>query len=318
MNQEVLEKNNNTIELSYQEVPLYKRFFAGLIDLFSTILLTIILVLLSLLVYQETSFYKTSINNIENVCLESKLFVKQNSDLIAISSYYSLDNKDLTNEVKKKELSERANYFYIELNSYSEKENEGRDILNSFIEEYGLDYFVFDKENNIYIEKEDVLDGDFIKFYTYLIDNNALAYLTQSSIYLKESINIFIVQLLIVLISFIVSILVFYLLFPLIFKRGNKSLGKLIFRFGSLNEKGLCLTKKDFFIKFLWFFLIEVILSIFTIGIPFIFSVGMMFISKNKQNFNEYMSKTYSLMNESNKFYLDYEEYYFEKKKNSN
>ena len=58
-------------------------------------------------------------------------------------------------------------------------------------------------------------------------------------------------------------------------------------------------------------FFIENLLSLVTFFIPLIVSFGMMVLSKTHQNFNEYITNTYSLSFENKKFYKDYNEYLY-------
>lgn len=310
-------KNSNLIELEYDSAPLYKRFFAGLIDIFLTVFLTFILTLSSIFIYTNTSLYKTSLISINEIINESNLYIRNNNEYVLVSDFYE-NNKTFSDLEKKEDLEKRVNHFYISLNCYSDKENFGINLLNDLKIKYGSNCFYLDESTSLIKEKEDVLDKEFASFYIYIINENAIGYLLQNDLYRKETNNIFMIQLILLLISLFFSVLLFYFLIPLFIRRGNKTIGKLIFRFGTLNVYGFSLSIKELILKFLWFFFFEFLLSLLTFFVPLIVSVGMMIFSSSHQNFNEYMSKTYSLSNENKKFYLNYEEYFFDKKKKEN
>ncbi len=309
------EKKENVIEIEYDYVPLYKRFFSAIIDIFITIFLALILTLSSLFIYTNTSIYKESISSINTVIEDSSLYIKSNEEYILISDYYE-NNKTISNNEKRKDLEKRVNYFYINLNCYSGISSFGNNLLNELKLEYGNNLFYKDEISNEIKEKVDALDKDFVEFYIYIINENAIGYLLQNDIYKNETNKIFIFQIILLVSSIIISVLIFYLFIPLIIKRGNKTIGKLIFRFGNLKVNGFSLSKKDFLIKFLYFFFLEFLLSLFTFFIPLLISIGMMIFSISHQNLNEYLSQSYSLSNENKKFYLNYEEYLYSKKKN--
>ena len=309
------EKKENLIEIEYDYVPLYKRFFSAIIDIFITIFLALILTLSSLFIYTNSSIYKESISSINTVIEDSSLYIKSNEEYILISDYYE-NNKTISNNEKRKDLDKRVNYFYINLNCYSDISFFGNNLLNELKLEYGNNLFYKDEISNEIKEKVDALDKDFVEFYIYIINENAIGYLLQNDIYKNETNKIFIFQIILLVSSIIISVLIFYLFIPLIIKRGNKTIGKLIFRFGNLKVNGFSLSKKDFLIKFLYFFFLEFLLSLFTFFIPLLISIGMMMFSISHQNLNEYLSQSYSLSNENKKFYLNYEEYLYSKKKN--
>ena len=309
------EKKENVIEIEYDYVPLYKRFFSAIIDIFITIFLALILTLSSLFIYTNISIYKESISSINMVIEDSSLYIKSNEEYILISDYYE-NNKTISNNEKRKDLEKRVNYFYINLNCYSDISSFGNNLLNELKLEYGNNLFYKDEISNEIKEKVDALDKDFVEFYIYIINENAIGYLLQNDIYKNETNKIFIFQIILLVSSIIISVLIFYLFIPLIIKRGNKTIGKLIFRFGNLKVNGFSLSKKDFLIKFLYFFFLEFLLSLFTFFIPLLISIGMMMFSISHQNLNEYLSQSYSLSNENKKFYLNYEEYLYSKKKN--
>ena len=90
-------------------------------------------------------------------------------------------------------------------------------------------------------------------------------------------------------VAFALSAILTYLVPPLIFRRGRKTIGKLIYRVGLVDSQCLSPSLPRFLARFGIFFVLELALSFVTFGIPFIISFTMMAFSKRKQGFPDYM-----------------------------
>ena len=106
-------------------------------------------------------------------------------------------------------------------------------------------------------------------------------------------------------VSYILSGLVTYLLPMLIFKRGGKTFGKLAFRIGLINNELFSPSTGKIIVRFLIFFFGEMVLSLFTFGIPFIVSFSMMAFSKRKQGFPDYMLGLIEVDTSKNNIYFN-------------
>ena len=80
-----------------------------------------------------------------------------------------------------------------------------------------------------------------------------------------------------------------YYLPGIIFRRGHPTFGKKIMGMGDVDSKILSPKFGRFTAKYAIFFFGEIILSLFTFGIPLIISFSMMAFSKKKQGFPNYM-----------------------------
>ena len=99
-----------------------------------------------------------------------------------------------------------------------------------------------------------------------------------------------------------------YFVPPLFLKRGRKTLGKLIYHIGLIDDRVLSPTFPRFLARFSIFFFAELILSLFTLGIPYIISFSLMAFSKNRQGFPDYMLHLYEIDTSKSNIYMDYVE----------
>ena len=99
-----------------------------------------------------------------------------------------------------------------------------------------------------------------------------------------------------------------YLVPPLIFKRGRKTIGKLIYKIGLVDSKCLNVSTGRFLIRYCIFFLAEIVLSVFSFCVPLLISFSMMCFSKNKQGFPDYMLGINEVETGDNKIYYSMDE----------
>ena len=85
------------------------------------------------------------------------------------------------------------------------------------------------------------------------------------------------------------SVFIIYLLPAIIFRRGRSTFGKKLMQIGLVNSKMFSPTFLQYFARWAIFFFGEVVLSLFTFGVPFIISFSMMAFSKKRQGFPDYM-----------------------------
>ena len=95
---------------------------------------------------------------------------------------------------------------------------------------------------------------------------------------------------------------------PLFFKRGRKTLGKALYHIGLVDDRVLSPTFWRFSARFLIFLFAELLLSLFTLGIPYIISFSLMAFSKKRQGFPDYMLHLYEIDTSKANIYMDYVE----------
>ena len=89
--------------------------------------------------------------------------------------------------------------------------------------------------------------------------------------------------------AYFVAALLVYFIPPLFFRRGRMTLGKALYRIGLVDKNILSPTFVKHLLRFVIFFFAELVLSIFTFGIPYVISFTLMLCSKKKQGFPDYM-----------------------------
>ena len=106
-------------------------------------------------------------------------------------------------------------------------------------------------------------------------------------------------------VSYILSGLITYLLPMLVFRRGGKTFGKLAFRIGLIGNDLFSPSTGKIIARFSIFFFGEMVLSLFSFGIPFIVSFSMMAFSKRKQGFPDYMLGLVEIDTSKNNIYFN-------------
>lgn len=106
-------------------------------------------------------------------------------------------------------------------------------------------------------------------------------------------------------ISYFTAGLITYFIPPLIFRRGGKTFGKLAFRIGLINNDLFSPSVGKIIARFSIFFFGEMVVSLFTFGLPFIISFSMMAFSKRKQGFPDYMLGLIEIDTSKNNIYFN-------------
>ena len=89
--------------------------------------------------------------------------------------------------------------------------------------------------------------------------------------------------------AYCLSGILIYLLPTFIFRRGRKTFGKAIYHIGVVDSRVLNCSLPRSLAKFSIFYFGELILSLFSFGLPFLVSFSIMVFSKKKQGFPDYM-----------------------------
>lgn len=109
-------------------------------------------------------------------------------------------------------------------------------------------------------------------------------------------------------VSITLAIIVCYLIIPLIFFRGKQTLGRLLFHTGLVNKNVMMVSWKLYLVRFLIFFFLEIVVSVFTAGVPLFISLTMMAFSKKRQTFHDYMLGIEEVDVENSKIFKNKEE----------
>lgn len=215
---------------------------------------------------------------------ESHLYQRVNDGTMKIT-------ETLTEEEKKKDMNayfekidDSITFFYTE---FTDIEGASIEDYEKSKEESGL----FTKNNDTWEIKGNSTFDELNTFYENQYDI-ALNYFSHDDECLTLARKITIVSIVEVFISVTLSTMIFFLMFPLIFKE-RQTLGKKLMGLAVVSRKdGIVAKRTQYLVRFLAFYVIEILLTIFTFGIPLIVSVSMLFFSKERITLHDYLSAT--------------------------
>lgn len=311
----MIENKDNKTYITYQYARFFKRVMANLIDIILFLFCFGILFVSTRAIVNSTEYGKNVNEELYNIRLESGLYervVSQDNRLLDIVSYInefygsaSQKKSNAIGSIKKflsysekvcdKKTSDEIyesylNYFYDdELVYFDEKTNTSTPY---FLKEVDDDGFVIENEE---------CPANYLEYYENayapFIDNVLQGYLI-TAIPNYYELNKFSGDMLFYVeipVSYLLSGILIYFVPTLIFKRGRKTFGKAIYRIGLVDKNFLNPSFGRSFARFCIFYFAELILSLFTFGIPYIISFSLMAFSKKRQGFCDYMLGLYEV-----------------------
>lgn len=298
-------------EVTFEKAKYGARLTAIAIDLVIMIILTLSGMIISQKIVKSTPYFQQAGETMNDVERKSHLYYEdQNHELTLISKYYIPTNDTEVIDVNQK-IDNALNSFYKESMFFDQSDkNSGIYLYNK--ERIDSGYFIYqDSDNQIVVPKSSVSQNDLYAFYTNAMGTTALTYMMNYPGYVEavKIINLTFIFI-VFLIPLVLSVIICQYLFPLIFKRGRKTLGKLIMKIGVVDESGLSPSLGRFTIRFVFILFIEVILSLISFLIPLIVSFTMMLISKKNQAFHDYMTRCYVVSTSQQRIFLSKQEYF--------
>ena len=328
-------ENKETFVVNYTRPRLLHRVLANLIDIFVMAVLFIGLFIGARAIVQNTSDYKKMMSEMKTIQLDSGLYVKNPGNSVSgdtIDIIYYLDTykavygrefdaktTDEQEPVGKNGYAARAIDQFITY-CHNNCSNDRYQELVNYYEEARLeptlnDIHYFEKEEGVIkvtalADNANNLPAYYNNVYKKFIEKKCMPFLTANvPNYHKIVVNDYKLLLILELpVAFLLAGILTYFVPPLFFRRGRKTLGKALYHIGLIDERLLSPTFGKFLLRFLIFYFLELILSLFTIGIPYIISFSMMVFSKNKQSFPDYMMKLYVVDTSKANIYMDYVE----------
>lgn len=285
---------NKTYKLTYN-IPSFSKIIASYVfDIFSLILISVILLSISLFSMQETPSYKDNLDRRNSLLVESKLYVKKDS-IIQLSSYLE-DDSSLTYNEKSEIYNENMLYFFTSFIN-DEINNTGLTTYNSFKKEgkYQNNFLFNDELERNYTSKD--YDVVYYNFYKDLY-SKSLGYLVYDSTYIQTRNYMRMVYIVTFLVTISFSYFIVYLFIPLIFNLGKKTLGMKFTRLSLLGVNGFSLSISRFLLRFLLSYFLMFLGSIFGLLIPCIISITMSIYSKRRQSLLDYICNTYLIDSE--------------------
>lgn len=317
---EVEQNTYGNIEVKYTRPKTIHRFLANFIDIFFFAVVFIGMFILSRYAIGETPHHKAIFNSVNKMRIESGMYYKKdNGEIVDVITYINT-NDIMTNEAKVKFCENRISDFFtfesthVNADKYSKISNDyDEHRLNATFKENDVVYnlFVLDSSEEI-VKNAELYEGGYKylyrNFYAREIDRYFQGYLATTPAY-YDAIKILTNYLVWVEvpIAIVVSVILVYYVPTLFFRRGRKTLGKALYRIGTVDSRFLSPTFGRNLAK--WsLFLLEVILGIASIGVIFLISLSMMVFSKNRQGFTDYMLGLQEVDVSKNKIYFTYEE----------
>ena len=326
-------ERNEVVSVNYTQPRFWHRVMANFVDFF----LFIILMLASFIgvrsIVLNIPSYKATEQRISQIQLDSNLYKKdpndanKNVDIVYFidrytDNIYGSDFEGATGNGKIGKIVQAINGF-IEYCSnpsvtsperYQELVNYYDNMRLETVTSDGIHYFV--KDGNQIVPNETLSSIAekrslyYKNVYVPVIEKRCLPFLTSNVKEYRECYRTefnFLVFLELP-VSLVFAAILVYFVPPLFFRRGRMTLGKALYRIGLVDDRILSPTFWRFSARFLIFLFAELILSLFTLGIPYIISFSLMAFSKKKQGFPDYMLHLYEIDTSKANIYMDYVE----------
>ncbi len=324
-----------SVNISYSQPKLGHRVLANFIDIFIFGVLLISIFMGSRAIIQATPYYKGVMNRTRELQLESGLYVNvsdstfsgQMYDIVDyIDKHVQLAGSDLdgtgSSEIESKNgLSSKAINTFMAFSEEKTSEERYEELvtyyaeakLNTIVDDVHL--YIKDSDGNI-VPNPTYADNATKRILYYdnvfkpFIKNKCLPFLiTNIPEYRKlAKVDYNFLLFLEIPVSYTLAAILTYFVPPLFFRRGRMTLGKALYHVGLIDSRVLSPTFGRFTARFAIFFFGELVLSLFSFGIPYIISFSMMVFSKNKQGFPDYMLKLYEVDTSKANIYMDYVE----------
>ena len=312
-----VEEKKEVEEIEYYRPTFWKRIFSILFDLLICFFISFSIFNLSKYIANNYTSLKDDALKLDEIRLESSLFVKDLDRVTDIVTYYN-NSTDISYGAQELDLSARVDRFFTFL-----LDNAGQSAYEEALKYYND--FRLDP-NRLYEDKSYFVlqDGEVVKntsaqipskayvqnIYNPFIDEYGQGLLvTRIPEYTILQKNLSIALIFIEIpISVGLGVTVVYYICPLILRRGRCTLGRLLFKIGLVDKNVLNVNWKVFTLRFLIFFFLEVVLSVFTLCIPFFISLSMMAFTKKKQTFHDYLLGIEEVDTTNSKIYYSLQE----------
>lgn len=316
---EKVEIIENTVE--YSQPKFWHTVMARFVDIFLFFMISAIIFSIANSIVVKTKWHRDIETTCDQIRLDSTLYYKNVDDEIEFITDYIDDNVNYptyTGKVENflKPVIETSFPNYLATNCGEEAKNKYLDSYSDFRKSIknssGVNYFVASGDS--YVENPDIYVSEnmkdyYSKVYTYFLEKYALGYLISSNeTYYELTRELSIVFICVeVPLCLLTGFILVYFVPPLFFKRGRKTLGHALYKISLMDSRLLSPTFGRFLAR-TGIILCEIILSIFTFGIPLILSFSLNVFSKMHQGFADYMLKLVKIDSSKNKVYMTYDE----------
>ena len=331
------EKKEEQMRVEYSRPKFWHRCMANFVDFFIFAIMFILLFIGTRAIVQNTDSYKKVQAQIDQIQLDSGLYREAVADSTTtnnIDIVYYIDNYKKNTPAGEEfdiEVTETPQFvngicvkaIKIFINYCQEHCSVARyeDLLDYYDEARlkptldGVHYFIVDENSKIVPNPTITADKTKLKLYYQKVykpffEKRCIPFLNANVPGYHELVRVD-YKLLIYLelpVSYVLAGILVYFVPALFFRRGRKTLGKALYHIGLIDQRLLSPTVPRFLVRFLIFLFGELILSMFSFGIPYIISFSMMAFSKKKQGFPDYMVRCLEVDTSKANIYLDYVE----------
>lgn len=310
---EELEKQE-IVTIEYTHPKFWHRVMANLLDILIFALSTVLMFICVRAIVINTNGYKKQANYIDETRLNSGLYVKDDKRIITLVSYLD-ENKNFAPSVKNLKSQEAIKTFINYLDG--EFGHEQAEIVQKDYDVFRLDEKLTFNGVSYFIKVDDTIKYNpdcqamakdyYSNVYYIFLQDHCLSYLLSINIQYAHATRALSNYLLFLElpIAYVLGAILTYLVPPLFFKRGRQTFGKAIYRIGLVDARLFSPSFPRFLARFSIFLFAELILSLFTFGLPFILSFSLMAFSSRRQGFPDYMLSLTEIDTSKNRIFLD-------------
>lgn len=314
-------KDNNVLEVEYYRPKFWKRMSAGFFDAVIFVLLMLIFIVCIQSIEHKTSKYIENNATLNDYYLSSGLYLDNGDDLPeSIVDYYQ-DTTDVSDGAKVIFYRNAIETFFEFIADYADEDTYAEILatydtarLDEELTYNGYAYFVIDEDSGEIVKNPDytIPSAEYVdNFYEPYISSTLRGYLVTviPDVLELEKYFAYLILFLDIPVSLTLAYAIVYLVIPLCLGRGKKTLGRLIFHLGLVDQRVLSVTWKRYLVRWLIMFFVEIVLSVMTLCVPLLVSITMMVFTKRKQNFHDYMLGIDELDDENQKIYKNLGEF---------
>ena len=306
---EVQENTIGPIEIKYTRPKFAHRVLANMIDFIIFALLFVGGFLITRNIVMNSTDYSNTFNQLNEMKINSGLYVNDSDRIIDIVSYME-SRSEYNHDTKIKESEKAIDKFftyevdYLDAEKYQNIIAEYDKLRLEKVDDSGTHYFVEEEGQIVKGEVYTKAKWLYVSFYENYIDNYLQGYLVTTPKYydLTKTLNNYLIFIDLP-IPFAISIVLTYFVPTLFFRRGRQTLGKALYRIGTVDSRFLSPTFWRNLAKWGIFF-VEMFAGVASLGLIFIMSFTMMAFSKKRQGFPDYMLGLQEVDLTRNKVYM--------------
>ena len=329
-------ERNEVVSINYTQPKFWHRVMANFIDFFLLVVLTVLLFIGARSIVLATPHYQEAEQKISSIQLNCGLYVKdenenKNVDIVYYlnkaddlygSEFDGVDDEGNAPKYKIGKIVAAINQFIaycgkdgvVPIDRYNELIYYYDSMRLEAVTDTGVHYFVKDGDKIVPNETlSSVAENRKLYYknvYTPIVEDRMLPFLASNVTEYREAFRTEFNYLVFleIPVSYSLAAILVYFVPPLFFKRGRKTLGKAIYQIGLIDDRILSPSFARFTARFAILLFGELLLSLVTLGIPYIISFSMMAFSKKKQGFPDYMLHLYEIDTSKANIYMDYVE----------